>query len=152
LFDILGSAVEGARVLDVFAGTGALSAEALSRGASSAVLLEKGRDALRVLRRNLEGAGFGRDLWEVLPGDALASLRRLRRGGRAFDLVFLDPPYASDLGEKALMEAAGLLEGDGTAILEHAARTAPPEVFPLEIVETRRFGDTAISLYQRRKA
>ncbi len=149
VFDILGEAIEGARFLDVFAGTGALSAEALSRGASSAVLLEQGRDALGVLRRNLESAGFERGAWKVLPGDALASLRKLRRERREFEVIFLDPPYASDLGEEALSEAAFLL-GDGVAVLEHGSRTAAPAVDPLRCMETRKFGDTAITLYLRK--
>lgn len=148
LFDILGAGIEGARFLDVFAGTGALSAEALSRGASFAVLLERDRGALGVLRKNLEAAEFPPGRWEALSGDALASLRRLRREGRVFDVIFLDPLYASDLGEKALSEAAFLLEAEGTAILEHTSRSAAPQVPGLQILETRRFGDTALSFYQ----
>ncbi|MFQ5911699.1 MAG: RsmD family RNA methyltransferase [Nitrospinota bacterium] len=136
--------------LDVFAGTGALSAEALSRGASCAFLLEREPNALRILRRNLETAGFARDRWRVLPGDALACLRRLRRQGRTFDVIFLDPPYASGLGGKALLGLASLLEPDGVAILEHEAKKSPPEVSDLRLVETRKFGDTAISFFQRR--
>jgi len=127
VFDILGEAIQGARFLDVFSGTGAVAAEALSRGASSTVLLERDRQALRIIQRNLEEPGFEPDRWEVLPGDALTSLAGLRR--------------------EALEEAARLLDPDGVAVLEHDARSAPPESAPVELTETRRFGDTAITLY-----
>ncbi len=147
VFDIMGEAIQGARFLDVFSGTGAVAAEALSRGASSTVLLERDRQALRIIQRNLEEPGFDSDRWEVLPGDALTSLAGLRREERTFDIIYLDPPYASTLGAEALEEAARLLDPDGVAVLEHDARSAPPESAPVELTETRRFGDTAITLY-----
>ena len=147
VFDILGEAIQGARFLDVFSGTGAVAAEALSRGASSTVLLERDRQALRIIQRNLEGPGFEPDRWGVLPGDALASLARLRREERTFDIIYVDPPYASTLGAEALEEAARLLDPDGVAVLEHDARSAPPESALGNLTETRRFGDTAITLY-----
>lgn len=147
VFDILGEAIQGARFLDVFSGTGAVAAEALSRGASSTVLLERDRQALRIIQRNLEGPGFEPDRWEVLPGDALTSLARLRREERTFDIIYVDPPYASTLGAEALEEAARLLDPDGVAVLEHDARSAPPESALGNLTETRRFGDTAITLY-----
>ena len=151
VFGILGEAIQGARFLDVFSGTGALSAEALSRGASSAVLLEREPSALRIIQRNLEGPGFGRDRWKVLPGDAPASLSRLRREGRTFDVIYLDPPYASGLAAEALGEAVNLLDPAGVAVLEHNSRSAPPEPDLLELTGTRRFGDTSITLYEHKK-
>jgi len=84
-------------------------------------------------------------------GDALVSLKRLRREGRTFDIIFLDPPYASALGEEALSEVVSILAPDGVAILEHGARKAPPEVSGLQFLKTRRFGDTSISVYQRKQ-
>ncbi len=147
VFDILGEAIQEARFLDVFSGTGAIAAEALSRGASSTVLLEWDRRALRIIQRNLEEPGFEPDRWEVLPGDALASLAGLRREERTFDIIYLDPPYASTLGADALGEAARLLDPDGVAVLEHDARSAPPESAPTELKGTRRFGETAITFY-----
>ena len=147
VFDILGEAIQGARFLDVFSGTGAVAAEALSRGASSTVLLERDRQALRIIQRNLEEPGFEPDRWKVLPGDALTSLAGLRREERTFDIIYLDPPYASTLGAEALEEAARLLDPDGVAVLEHDARSAPPESALGNLTETRRFGDTAITLY-----
>ena len=119
----------------------------LSRGASSTVLLERDRQALRIIQRNLEEPGFEPDRWVVLPGDALTSLARLRREERTFDIIYLDPPYASTLGAEALEEAARLLDPEGVAVLEHDVRSAPPESARGELTETRRFGDTAITLY-----
>jgi 16S rRNA (guanine(966)-N(2))-methyltransferase RsmD len=151
LFSIIGEKISGSRFLDVFAGTGALSAEALSRGASFAVLLERGREALRLIAKNLESAGFLKEDWEVMAGDALASLRKLSRAGRRFDIIYLDPPYASEIGEKALFEVAPLLAPDGMAVLEHASRSTAPESDLLRVIETRKFGDTSISFYQAEK-
>jgi 16S rRNA (guanine(966)-N(2))-methyltransferase RsmD len=151
LFSILGEEINGARFLDVFAGTGALSAEALSRGASCAVLLEQGREALQLIAKNLESAGFSKEDWEVMVGDALASLRKLSRAGRRFDIVYLDPPYASEIGESVLFEVAPLLAPEGIAILEHASRSTAPVSDLLRVTETRKFGDTSISFYQSKE-
>src|SRR5437867_231202 len=95
LFDILGPAVAGMRVLDLFAGTGAIGIEALSRGAARAVFVERGRDALRALRANLAALHLSRDRARVVAGDAVATLPALGRSELPFDLVFLDPPYAT---------------------------------------------------------
>ncbi len=97
LFSILGARVEGAHVLDLFAGSGALGIEALSRGAAAATFVDAAPDAVRVLRGNL--AALGEEA-EVVHGDALRWLRAAPRRARQYDLVFLDPPYrrAATLG------------------------------------------------------
>jgi 16S rRNA (guanine966-N2)-methyltransferase len=147
LFAVLGDRVEGARVLDLFAGTGALAIEALSRGAGSAVLVEQAAPAAAVIRANLEDLGL----------TGVASVRRTRaetylRGGRVgpFDLVFLDPPYALGVGPVAGLLArlaADALAPGAVVVLEAAVRAEPPP-WPagLEPERPRRYGDTALHL------
>lgn len=153
LFGILGSAgvVAGARVLDLYAGTGALALEALSRGAASAVLVESSRDALSALRANVAALGVGAGA-QVVAADVRDAVRRLARSG-PFDLVLADPPWALvDTGEapRALGELAeqGALAPEAVVVLEHAARSAPPTVQQLIQEETRRYGDTALTFYK----
>ncbi len=105
IFNILGAAVAEARVLDLFAGTGALGIEALSRGAAAAVFVEDHPEALKGLRRNLETLGL-LDRSQVLPLPVAAALRKLAARGEPFDLVFLDPPYGGGVAEATLMALA----------------------------------------------
>jgi len=147
LFAVLGDRVDGARVLDLFAGTGALAIEALSRGAHSAVLVEQAAPAVAVIRANLE----------ALELTGVATVRRTRaetylRGERVgpFDLVFLDPPYAEGIGLVAglLARLAGSALAPGaTVVLETAARAEPPP-WPagFQPEPPRRYGDTALHL------
>jgi 16S rRNA (guanine966-N2)-methyltransferase len=145
LFSVLGTRVEGARVLDLYAGTGALAIEALSRGAASAVLVEQSPQATAVIRANLE----------ALDLTGVAMVRRTKaevylRGQRdgPFDLVFLDPPYALPVGLLAgvLARLAGGALAPGAAVaLESAARAeAPPWPAGLWPDRPRRYGDTAL--------
>jgi 16S rRNA (guanine966-N2)-methyltransferase len=148
IFDILGNGTEGARVLDLFAGTGALGLEALSRGASSAVLVESDPRTFAVLRRNV--LDLGADAAEILPMDFRAAVRVLRGRDVRFDLVFLDPPYGKGIAERAAEDLAGarLLECGGTVVVEEAARTPAP-VFPAawEWAGDKRYGDTRVMIF-----
>ncbi len=146
LFDLLGGVPEGARVLDLFAGTGALAIEALSRGAASAVVVELEEPALRALRKNLETLGLEARV-EVIAADALGAAARLEG---PFDLAFLDPPYRSDLAGKALPLATAMLAPEGIASLEEDARDIPiPPPAGTEVWKSRRYGDTRITLYRK---
>jgi 16S rRNA (guanine966-N2)-methyltransferase len=147
LFAVLGERVAGARVLDLFAGTGALAIEALSRGARSAVLVEQAAPAVAVIRANLDTLGLG----------GVATVRRTRaetflRGQRdgPFDLVFLDPPYAVPVGLLAGLLARlarGALAPGAVVVVEAAARAEPPPWPPGLLPERpRRYGDTALHL------
>src|SRR6478736_866203 len=93
VFNSLGGRVEGARVLELFAGTGALSLECLSRGAVSAVCVEKSFRHAEVLRKNFEIAGFGPDLFQVRVQDVFSAVAQLTTAGACFDLILADPPY-----------------------------------------------------------
>lgn len=145
------SRIEGARVLDLYAGTGALGFEALSRGAAHATFVESARAALLVLRAN--GADLGvDDRTSVVAGEVESVTARLAREG-PFDLVFADPPWALvDQGTvpRALLDvvARGVLAPGGLLVLEHSARSAPPALVGLVFGEVRRFGDTAIAFYR----
>jgi 16S rRNA (guanine966-N2)-methyltransferase len=142
LFSILGS-VEGARVLDLFAGSGALGLEALSRGAASAVFVERDRAAVEAIERNvakLELAGAS-----VVRADADRFLARERE---TYDLVFLDPPY--EVVESLRMPLAShlprILAPSGRAVLETAA-TVELDLASLVARTTRRYGSTRVTIY-----
>jgi 16S rRNA (guanine966-N2)-methyltransferase len=156
LFGILASAgaLEGARVLDLYAGTGALALEALSRGAVRAVLVESSRDALDAIRANVASLGVD-DRVRVVASDVRAAVRRIAPAEAPFDLVLADPPWAlvdSGAAPRALGELvrgnALSLSLSGTLVLEHAARSGPPDLGGLALAETRTYGDTALSFYK----
>lgn len=146
LFDLLGGAVAGARVLDPFAGSGALGIEALSRGAAHAVFVERSREALRVLRSNVASLSLGPRA-AVLPGDAWDE-----SGAAAgpFDLILADPPWDEALEERAVPAFARRLAGGGVLALEHPSeRRAPEAPLGLSVWKARRYGSTALTLYAR---
>jgi len=144
LFSILAGSVEGARVLDLFAGSGALAIEALSRGASGAVLVDSSPSAVAAIHRNLEAVGVDA---EVRRQDALTYLERARQDARLYDLVFLDPPYrhASALG-KQLSAALGPVLASGARVVTESDRRAPLEL-DLDLLDERRYGDTLIRIH-----
>ena len=144
LFSILGDAVVEARVLDLFAGSGALGIEALSRGASEADLVDSSATAVEAIRRNLDALSAEA---VVRRQDALAFLERARRDARQYDLVFLDPPYrrASALGLELSAALTPVLGADARVVAE-SDRRAPLEL-DLELLDERRYGDTLIRIH-----
>jgi len=147
LFAMLGD-VEGASVLDVFAGTGALGIESLSRGAERAVFIERDAAVASVLRGNLTSLELQAPVAEVRRRDALAALRSARADKETYDLVFIDPPYsqAHDLGPELAAILAPLLRPAARIVLE-SDRRAPIEL-GLEIERQRRYGDTLITIHR----
>jgi 16S rRNA (guanine966-N2)-methyltransferase len=146
VFSIVGP-VEGARALDLFAGSGAMGLEALSRGAASVVFVENDREACRVIQRNLEKLHLtGAD---VRCQDAVGALREEQARGRRYDLVLVDAPYeAWEQYETPLAELLpDLLEENGLAVVETASRTEPR--LPLDLVTTRRYGSARITVFSR---
>jgi 16S rRNA (guanine966-N2)-methyltransferase len=151
LFDWLGARVAGARVLDLFAGTGALGIEALSRGASDAMFVERSRDALRALRRNLAELALEARA-SVVERDLSRGLgaRVLERAG--FDLVFADPPYEGGWLARLLAcdSLAQLLSPGAVVIAERSLRSAPePESSRLRLRGSKSYGETAFDWYER---
>jgi 16S rRNA (guanine966-N2)-methyltransferase len=146
LFSILGP-LDGERVLDLFAGSGALGIESLSRGAQHAVFVERARPALAALRANLAALELGPDVAEVRPIDARAALRDARASGESYDLVFLDPPYrlAAGLGGELSEGLSGLLER-GARVVSESDRRAPLDL-DFYITTERRYGDTLIRIH-----
>ena len=139
-------AIDGARVLDLFAGTGALGIEALSRGATSLVAVEQDRAVAKLLQANVEHAGFA-DRTRVVVQPAERAVAQLP-DGEAFDLVLVYPPYREGLAQPVLERLAerGLVTPDGLVLVEHARveSLAWPETWELEL--ERRFGDSTITL------
>jgi len=148
LFDVLGPAVGGACVLDLFAGTGAVGIEALSRGAARVVLVERDQSALRALRANLAALGASRAAARVIAGDVLNLLPALGAEEGPFDFVFVDPPYATTLAARTLeaLGAARICRDGSEVVVQHSTRTALPSVPGLVAHRrARRFGDTALT-------
>jgi 16S rRNA (guanine(966)-N(2))-methyltransferase RsmD len=144
LFSILGPAVGGARVLDLFAGSGALGLEALSRGAAGVTFVDSAQPAIRSLRTNL--AALGADA-EVVRADAVRWLRGASARSRQYDLVFLDPPYrrAGALGGE-LSEALPAVLAPGALVISESDRRAPLEL-SIPVTDERRYGDTLIRIH-----
>jgi len=153
VFDWLRDRVSGARVLDLFAGTGALGIEALSRGAREAVFVERARPALRVLRRNLAELGL-ETRSRVVERDLSRGLGPLAGEGIAFELVLADPPYEGDwLARLVSCETLGRILGPGAVVIaERSARSAPAHPpaggGALELRGTKRYGETAFDWYE----
>lgn len=136
-----GSPIEGARVLDLFAGTGALGFEALSRGAKHVTFVENGRTGSRLIAENRRKLGVENET-ALLRADACLLPKN---AGSLFDLVFLDPPYGQGLGDKALASSGWIAPGALVVWEENAAQQAPPGYAELD---TKRYGDTQITLLE----
>jgi 16S rRNA (guanine(966)-N(2))-methyltransferase RsmD len=148
LFNVVRDRVDGARLLDGYAGTGAVGIEALSRGAAHVTFVERDPRACRLIAGNL--APLGVDGSYTVERTTLAAA--LGRSGRSFDLVFLDPPYDADDLEAAVAAGCAALEVEGLLILEHAARREPPGVAGARTLRTIRAGDSALTFYAREAA
>ena len=154
LFSILGGEVEGARVLDLYAGSGALGIEALSRGAAHVTFVEADPLSIRLIRENLQACGLT-DSVEVHVRRVETFLSRVPATAPPFRIVLADPPYRAT--EEATRLAARfpsrLLEPRGIVALEHGEGVVPPSAFgPLTRSRTYRYGDTAVTLYRHETA
>lgn len=167
LFSIWGERLRGARVLDLFAGSGAVALEAIGRGALSALCVEGSRRAVAVLERNVARLGE-RGVVDVRCAKLPQELVALDREGARFDLVYADPPYRFPDYPGLIAAVAPLLADDGELVVEHSARRelpavvrpqegagdgegAPPTTLPgsLVRVDARRYGESAVSFYRR---
>jgi 16S rRNA (guanine(966)-N(2))-methyltransferase RsmD len=143
LFAILGP-LDGERVLDLFAGSGALGVEALSRGAGSALFCDSARPAIDAIRANLAALGLEA---QVVAGDARRVLRDAHARGAAYDLIFLDPPYRqAEHWAAELSELVPAVLAPGGRVVTESDRRAPLEL-ELPLVDERRYGDTLIRIH-----
>jgi len=148
IFSAIQFEVEGRRVLDLFAGSGQMGIEALSRGAKSAVFVDMRQDACAVVRSNLEKTRLTTNA-QVLRSDYLSYLSHCRE---TFDLIFLDPPYADDLLERAVAHIArfDILAPDGIMIAESPAEKELPKLSaPYRVAREYRYGRIKVTLYRR---
>lgn len=152
LFNIIRWDVPDARVLDLFAGTGALSLEAVSRGAASAVMVDMDRAACAAITKNMESTRLGGKC-RLIPRDYKAAMDMLVREGARFDVVFLDPPYKMEnTGEMcAALYDKGLLAEQFLIVVEHRRGMAPLLDERFEAFDIRKYGDTEITFARRRE-
>jgi 16S rRNA (guanine966-N2)-methyltransferase len=145
VFNLVGP-VDGARVLDLFAGSGALGIEALSRGATSVVFVERDPDAVRTIERNLDKLRLTGA--RVIHGDALRAIAQEAVAGAKYDLVLVDPPYGmlTEIQPRLARHLPSLLAADGVLVVETDSRTEPE--LPLAVRTSRTYGQTRITLFE----
>jgi 16S rRNA (guanine966-N2)-methyltransferase len=143
LFGVLGKRVEGARVLDLFAGSGALGFEAISRGAGSVVFVDSDAEAVMSIRRNAVRLIPDAERWRIVPSSANRALRTLRG---SFDVVLMDPPYQRGAAEelRLLMQRA-LLSEHGVVVVEHPSSAQAPLPASMRVLKQTKYGDTALT-------
>ena len=150
MFAVLGDRVAGARVLDLFAGSGALGFEAMSRGAASVVFVENDATAVMAIRRNAVRLIDDGARWRVVAKDVARALRELRG---SFDIVLIDPPYSRDADEelKFIMQRS-LLTNDGLVVVEHRSGATP--LLPKSFYQTKqgKYGDTVVTFARARRS
>lgn len=139
--------LDGGSVLDLFAGTGALGIEALSRGAGRAVFVERDRAAAMILQENLTALAIAEEFAELRRVDAMAALRSARQGGEAYDLIFIDPPYgqARLWGPRLSAELPAVLAPEGRIVVENDRRE--PLEIEAPVLRERLYGDTSITIH-----
>lgn len=150
VFSMIAEHVPDARVLDLFAGTGAAGLEALSRGARFCCFVDSGEEALHLIRANILLCGAGESS-RVLSGTVASALHRLEQEKEFFDLVFLDPPYGKGYVEKTLESIARIADAGALVIAERHIKEIPTPISDLiwQKDRERRYGDTLIEIYSR---
>lgn len=154
MFNIIRAGIPEARVLDLYAGSGAFGIEALSRGAYSTIFVDNNINCIRVIKSNLLILGDSARLSQVVKLDALKSISRFKKENKKFDIIFLDPPYYRKLARNCLIkiDACDILSQHGFAICEHFVKDVMPErIGGLFSFKERKYGDTMLSFYRRQK-
>ncbi len=153
LFSIIGSDesfnLRGATVLDLFAGTGALGIESISRGAASALFIDSSKNSLDILKKNIKTVGAEQKT-RVINWDISKNLDCLREYEKHFDLVFMDPPYEQGLITKALTNllASGAINPSAMIVIEHSAKETPTAESPLELIKTKKYGKSCLTFLE----
>ena len=155
IFDLLGQDLEGVDFLELFAGSGAVGLEALSRGAARVIFVEKDYKYAQVIEENLNLFGLnpleGGQTAQLFNTDAFVAVRQLERFKRKFDIVFLDPPYGLELAKKALktLEGCDILHPNCFLVIQHEKRELlPPEEGRLKLFKQKNYGASNISIYR----
>ena len=152
IFNILAD-VNGARVLDLFAGSGAYGIEALSRGAGHATFVENNSRCLSTIESNIASLNIPESKYAVLRSSAYMVLSRLEKDGEQFDLIFIDPPYHKDMARKCLIyiDYYDILSQTGLIVVEHfKADSLEAEFTNIILDKERKYGDTIITIYRKR--
>ena len=148
MFNIVQDWVYDSQVLDLFAGSGALGIEALSRGASQAVFCDNSLDSIKIIKSNIEKARVV-DRSQIVSGDFKRCLRDMEAKNQSFDMIFVDPPYYKGLFEEVLdtIRACKILKKDGIVIVEHDAKKPIGQVEGLEVYKEKKYGITMLTFY-----
>ena len=149
MFSIIGSEIEGARVLDIFAGSGALGLEALSRGAESAVFVERDRIAQKVIDANITTLGIDKKQAKLVKAPAASWLRTT--DAAPFDIIFIDPPY-HDMQLSTVAKISGLLKPNGLMVLSYPGNGEVPTELGVVVVDNRSYGNAALAFYRKESA
>lgn len=148
MFNIIQDWVYDSQVLDLFAGSGALGIEALSRGASQAVFCDNSLDSIKIIKSNIEKARVD-DRSQIVSGDFKRCLRDMEAKNQSFDMIFVDPPYYEGLFEEVLdtIRSCKILKKDGIVIVEHDAKKPIGQVEGLEVYKEKKYGITMLTFY-----
>lgn len=158
-FNQVSPVIQDSEFLDLFAGSGAVGIEALSRGADNVVFVEPRAGARQLILKNLEKCRFGKagqadSRWILIKSSALDAIRSLAKTGRKFDFVYVDPPFLDDLYAETLLALSGsnLLDESGQIIVEHDRKTELDGSYgKLELIKSRRLGDSRLSFFGNRE-
>jgi len=153
IFNLLGHDMEGQDILELFAGSGAVGIEALSRGAQRVTFIEHDVKCVDVIRKNLELLGYeiGREV-DVIHLDAFAAIKGLASRAKKFDIVFFDPPYGLDLGKKTLktLGAYDILHPNSFVVVEYSKRERLPDLEEnFKLVTERQYGKSYLAIFQK---
>lgn len=150
LFNICQGYIQGAHFLDLFAGSGAMGLEALSRGAATATFIDNDKDALRCIRKNVSQLGFD-DKAIVIAGDVFEMMIRLEKLKKGFDIIYADPPYGAGLGQKVVqyMDQGGLLVPNGDLFAEDENEDAEEGLTSLVLISERKMGRASLKQYRK---
>lgn len=150
IFNLLGPTLQGVQVLDLFAGSGALGIEAISRGAKTVVFIDNNFRAIQVIKENIESCGFQSEA-TIHHLNAKQALNQLKEEGQLFDLVFLDPPYNNQQYEEIILTILknNLLTEKARVVVEYDYKLSlPSEIGMLSLIKNNKYGDIKIAIYQ----
>jgi 16S rRNA (guanine966-N2)-methyltransferase len=151
-FNII-SAIAGKSFLDLFAGSGIVGLEALSRGATPVVFIEKNARVAAALKKNVESMGFELQA-EVITAPVMKALRSLVSGGRKFDIIFADPPYNKGMTEEifGFIDPEKLMTEDAVIVIQHSLKEAIGQTDSVSLTDQRKYGDTVLSFFRGRRS